>query len=458
MRIKYLKKILILLGILIISGCSANASPNGITTKEFLVGDERVIINEQSELLGANEKFKPEVKLEKWGDETFIRVWSEEEGDDKATEKDGKVVWHNKDKSKEYNFYPVEDGFEYEIILKEKPDTNVIELKIETKDLVFYYQPELTQEEKDEGAFRPDNVIGSYAVYHAYKKNHIIGQTNYMAGKAFHIYRPQMEDANSWKVWGELHIENGILTVTIPQEFLDNAKYPIRHATGLLFGYDTVGGSEWQSSGNRMIGSVFTSPANLGTISSITLWTHSQQYQNDALKGVLVLESNLNIVNNGIGNPIVTTYSNYALFESIFASAPDASPSTDYVIMVIFHDRTHYLKYDDADANQGVEDVTNNYDTPINPTDASKNDNKYTIYATYEPTGSNTCTYGGSGDWEVLYSDNCYISSPVYVNGEFNLIVDGAGSFGTIAEISCERFNWTGGTIEIQGIGNIKIH
>ena len=52
-----------------------------------------------------------------------------------------------------------------------------------------------------------------------------------------------MEDATGWKVWGELNIQVGIQTITIPQNFIDTAIYPIRYASGERFGYETQGGS-----------------------------------------------------------------------------------------------------------------------------------------------------------------------------------------------------------------------
>jgi len=198
---------------------------------------------------------KPEVILRKWGDETFIKISPDVSfggvfGADKKVkpkQENGKLKFEDTDK--EIHLYPLEkteelpERFEYEVILKSKPATNVITLNIETKGLDFFYQPELTQEEKDNGDFRPENIIGSYAVYHKTKKNHILGQTNYKTGKAFHIYRPKIIDADGKEVWGNLNIENGILSVEIPQNFLDEAVYPIRHAAGLTFGYTTQGGS-----------------------------------------------------------------------------------------------------------------------------------------------------------------------------------------------------------------------
>ncbi|MCK5062111.1 hypothetical protein KAR28_06225 [Candidatus Parcubacteria bacterium] len=61
---------------------------------------------------------------------------------------------------------------------------------------------------------------------------------------------------------------------------------------------------------------------------------------------------------------------------------------------------------------------------------------------------ADTCTYGGSGDWDVLESDNCYITSDVYVDGKINLIGGATGQFGCAdgVKVSAENFNFGGGT------------
>lgn len=55
-----------------------------------------------------------------------------------------------------------------------------------------------------------------------------------------------------------------------------------------------------------------------------------------------------------------------------------------------------------------------------------------------------SCNYSGAGDWNVLQTDQCYIVSPVYVNGQFNLIGGAEGSFGCAAGafVSATRFNF----------------
>lgn len=191
-------------------------------------------------------KDKPEVRFKKWNGEVDLGLTY-----DTVKANGNRPLLSNKmeykDSKQEVHAYPLTEGFEIEVILNEKPDTNVVTFTLDNwEDLDFFYQPELTQEEIDGGSVRPENVVGSYAVYHKEKKNHIEGNTNYATGKIGHIYRPKIIDSAGTEVWGDLHIENGILSVTIPQEFLDKAVYPVRHAAGLTFGYTGTGGTAYQ--------------------------------------------------------------------------------------------------------------------------------------------------------------------------------------------------------------------
>lgn len=214
-------------------------NPKDLIEKE--IGDSKV-----------PDKFIPQQKVMRWDNEVnfSVRLVHDEKTPDVVIEGDS-VVW--KGKKVEAKFYDVfneehpEGAGEFEIVLKEKPATNIVEFSLNTKGLDFFYQPALTPEEISEGAERPENVVGSYAVYHSTKggMNDAAGM-EYKTGKVGHIFRPQVEDANGIKVWGELNVdtEKGILSVTIPQDFLDNAVYPVRHAAGLTFGYTTAGGTQ----------------------------------------------------------------------------------------------------------------------------------------------------------------------------------------------------------------------
>ena len=281
--------------------------------------DENAI---QAEVGNKNsDSFEPSLTLRKWNDEVNFKVkykHGEKEKDQKVDIENKKIKW--KGKKTEVHYYDIKkgellhdkvleaDSFEVEVLLLEKPDTNIVSFDIETQGLSFYYQPELTQEEIDDGANRPENVIGSYAIYHESKTNNAlypidkskytqeeldqmvldgrhIGKTNdngeidyfkvgkkYMAGKAFHIYRPKIIDSAGKEIWGKLNITDNLLTVEIPQGFIDNAVYPVRHAAGLTIGYTSIGGNEglWGADTIRGI-YPFTASAS-GTIDKMSVY------------------------------------------------------------------------------------------------------------------------------------------------------------------------------------------
>jgi hypothetical protein len=202
--------------------------------------------------------FKPQFKLKKWDNEVnfSIRRDSTKDAKKKGTKDKAKVeatVEYEGEKVKyvdgneEVHLYEKKvkgkDGFEIEILLKEKPDTNVFHFSLETKGLKFYKQPALTETEIEYGDLRPDDVVGSYAVYHDSRK-HNYADMSYETGKFCHIYRPYAYDANIDNSWCELDIDvdKKELTVTVPQDFLDNAVYPV--VIDPTFGYDTAGASQ----------------------------------------------------------------------------------------------------------------------------------------------------------------------------------------------------------------------
>lgn len=222
---------------------------------EAVIGDEK------------QEEFYPRLKLKVWDNECNLSVGLKTNpytGSIASVQEEANVItW--REGNTEAKFYPLADtkeneggGYEFEVILHEPPLSNVIELTLNTpKDLVFHYQPALTEEEIAEGAFRPENVVGSYAVYHATKGNLHKGKgeaEKYKCGKAFHIYRPKIIDAKGNWIWGELNIdvENELMTITIDEKWLDEAIYPI--TVDPTFGYTEVGKSIMNYGANAFIG------------------------------------------------------------------------------------------------------------------------------------------------------------------------------------------------------------
>jgi len=76
----------------------------------------------------------------------------------------------------------------------------------------FFRQPDYVEE---------PFLKGSYAVY---KKERLIGEGT---GKLCHIHRPEIIDARDRRCWGELSVVGNELHITIPENWLAEAKYPV---------------------------------------------------------------------------------------------------------------------------------------------------------------------------------------------------------------------------------------
>jgi len=104
-------------------------------------------------------------------------------------------------------------SFEYDCILKSEPESNVISLRMEgAENYDFFKQPNFVKE---------PFLKGSYAVY---KKITMVGEGT---GKLCHIHRPEIIDARGRRCWGDLSIFGNELHITIPENWLADAKYPV---------------------------------------------------------------------------------------------------------------------------------------------------------------------------------------------------------------------------------------
>jgi hypothetical protein len=110
------------------------------------------------------------------------------------------------------------EHFEYDIILNKEPESNRLYLAIQGwEGFDFFRQPD---------NLGPDILRGSYAVY---KKEEVINTPAYHVGtgKLCHIHRPRIIDARGRRVWGDIWIDRGVMTMTIPEWWLSDAKYPV---------------------------------------------------------------------------------------------------------------------------------------------------------------------------------------------------------------------------------------
>jgi len=104
-------------------------------------------------------------------------------------------------------------SFEYDVILKREPESNVISLRMEgAENYDFFRQPDFVKN---------PFLKGSYAVY---KRETLIGEGT---GKLCHIHRPEIIDARGRRCWGDLAVVGNELLITIPENWLSEAKYPV---------------------------------------------------------------------------------------------------------------------------------------------------------------------------------------------------------------------------------------
>lgn len=351
------------------------------------------------------EDFYPQLKIKHWDNECNFSVRLNEDIQG-ATVKDKNNIIEWKKGIKTARLYEKPEigedgGFEFEVEFSEKPSTNIVEYTLNTKDLDFFYQPELTQSQIDQGAQRPEDVVGSYAVYHKTKKHNIEGGKDYRSGKAFHIYRPFAIDNNGNRVWCHLNIENDLMTITIPQNFLDTAVYPV--IVDPTFGYTSGGASNWgynflSPNGTGWaglgIGIPFTEPSRIISISGYLSYRTGNTNPNFRFLVTLGGTTNEFIqILSGLGT---INNANPPTLHTLNIPGGRILKSSTYVLGVAVQDQGFNLAYDTSsgqdlrfrDLPAGGTAVTDGTSplivgTSINWTDSADEDRIYTIYATY---------------------------------------------------------------------------
>lgn len=358
----------------------------------------------------------PQAKIQRWDNEVNLSVRYKEDAseDIKSVDvKDNAFVWSKGQKEVHIYEKPEIDedgGLEIEVILKEKPISNVIEFSIETKGLDFFYQPELTAKEIKDGATRPENVVGSYAVYHSTKRDNFPNK-EYKTGKAFHIFRPKVVDSNGSEIWGELNVDikSKLLTVTIDEEWLEKAVYPV--LIDPTFGY-TSNGASWTTL-NNPYGSKFSSPSDLGSVTDIACYVKfTGGPPSDTIKMGIWKSSDLTNITNSLTSSITVNSTTASWKTHAYGTAPTLSASTDYFLTVgTLQYNCVALGYDAGGSNQGIHPTTETSisDSNWNSSYVVYDNNKYCLYVTYT-------TGGGSGPTGVKTINGTAIASVKTVN------------------------------------------
>lgn len=171
--------------------------------------------------------FFPQAKIEFWNNEVNFSQRLINFGVGTQTLRaDGQVVWNGT--GVRCLFKEIGDDFDFITVLLIQPTSNRLIYSIQSKGLTFFKQLSIAGEVLPPGTTkqdRPVNVINSYAVFHASKRDN-----KYESGKAFHIFRPQAIDASGSKIWcnQNISLDGTKLVKIVPQSFLDTATYPVR--------------------------------------------------------------------------------------------------------------------------------------------------------------------------------------------------------------------------------------
>jgi len=437
--------------------------------------------DKETELLGAGETtFNPSITLERWNEVSFkinpknlLNSNVLLGGDDNSSLDfvDEKVEYTSS--NIDIEMFATEDGEAYKYVwyLNSKPDKNKFEFEIETNGLDFFYQAPLNEEMAGEDCWtatctptqccnseRPENVVGSYAVYHSSKggMNDINGK-DYNVGKAFHIYRPHIIDAEGNETWGILNINigKGLYTIEIPQEFLDEAVYPVK--SNDTIGYTTAGeSSAYKSSNDGFV--IKATPFSSGTISKHTAYLRvSNGYGTADFNSSLRLYSDTSYLGRDFDSSVNMPENTPGWYDSDFTTPVDSNSitaDTDYYVGAWAGQYGMNCYFDDGESGDGGDSNNGIADETITITNT---DRKYSIYATYSPPeeeGEDTCTYSGSGVWNVLYSDDCFATTTVTLDNDLNIIRDGAGSFTINDGVQIKNSD---GSVILEGPLNIEI-
>lgn len=219
-----------------------------------------------------SDNFIPNANISLWDDEVWINLNPEfckiELNDSKAKSDfvDGEAsIRYGTSKIRVWRLN--ETVIEYAVVFAEIPNITQLEFVLTHSDgIEFFQQPALTDDEIKNGAIRPDNVVGSLAVYS--KKS----GGKYRTGKICHLYRWQAIDAGGNTAWcDDLQKIGDKLIIGLPTKFLSSAKYPVTlMGAGDTIGIQTAGASEESLEG--VICAAVDTPSASGTASKISVY------------------------------------------------------------------------------------------------------------------------------------------------------------------------------------------
>lgn len=310
-----------------------------------------------------------------------------------------------KDGDIESTFELFDTSLKIERVFHKKPTTAPRYKLKYSKGISFHYQPELTQEEIDEGVVRPDNVVGSYAVrcdkQGHYKDENGKTRVDYGCGKIGHLYAPYWTDAEGEKVKGVQRVEGDYLIFDLPdQTWIDSAKLPITLDPDI--GYTTAGASSTTHNTGILYFIDAYAASSDGTLDDMSIYCEAVSGGGRLTMGLFTISgSTATKVDDTVGDTISTTGMSWRA-QNVNSGA-SVSNGTDYhpawiietssTIRVAFDSTSDSMRYKFTSYSHGS--LAASYTGLVNWVARS-----YSIYASYTESG------GGDGLLPIIMHYN----------------------------------------------------
>ena len=305
--------------------------------------------------------FLPNVNSRKWDNEAWLNLNPKWFKVDKNTvySTDGNVHRLQNNSLIWQSYITSGGGVENEIVFAVNPGINKIEFDIADSGNLRYERQETldtdwltsieriwgqTLEEYKAHRRRPENVIGSYAVFLDGKRDN-----KYETGKAFHIFRPKLIDSLGNVRWLEQHIVGNKLTIGL--DF-----------TGLVFpvildpelGYSTAGASEMEDPVTWR-GNSYTTDGSGGTITNFHVYASASTAADYVKVGVYPTGGDQNPNGESLVESAIIDVSNAAHgdLKSVAGVGGSLSASTEYCLPWISSDYGCGVCYDTSTGNTG---------------------------------------------------------------------------------------------------------
>lgn len=382
--------------------------------------------------------FYPQLKLTGWDNDANFSLRLVDNNAGSVSTDDKKILYRNG--STTTRFYEIDDSdfedgaFEFDLVLTERPVTNVIEFTVRAKNLKAYFQPELTQDEIDQGAHRPERYIRSWAIYHTSKRNNRVGGNEYRTGKFGHIPRPYFTDADGNKVWCDFElpideenniIDGGVARLTLADEY-KTAPLPI--VVDPTFGYTTAG-SSWQRAhrtqdANEVTNYGITTSSFAGTLDSL----HAYVRDGNGSTGSKTYQWDISNASNAEANiaALSETETSHATGAWFVGTAASQALSAETIWMGFeapcegsFCSESDEIAYDSGSGLDGTRFLAAQPGTPWLD-DTSRN---YSFYATYTAAGADYTLTAESGSFTLTGTDATLLHNRTISaeSGSFNL-------------------------------------